>query len=315
MTTAFPLSLSLQAPTALFPGAGGEDETCAYPELPQMRTFAAPSLYDLRPDARGGLLLRDLRERLEPALRGEVPASIDLLGEARETIRFLEEILGQGEVSIRGGEAGRRWSVEESSIRGGEAGRRWSVEESSIRGGEAGRRWSVEESVYAGIWRERVWRDEVLMSDALLAAPIPPSVLEWAERLTEGHDFLQPEYPPGLMNAPSLLFEILAKARDYRPGAEDILNLSLFPLSPEDSAFLDGQLGRAGLEILARGYGDCRIELTRVPRVWRVRYFNSTAQLILDTLEICPLPQVALAAAEDLEDSGQRLDEVLDALA
>jgi hypothetical protein len=34
-----------------------------------------------------------------------------------------------------------------------------------------------------------------------------------------------------------------------------------------------------------------------------VTYFNSTDIIILDTLEVCRVPEVGCAAAEDLEDS------------
>lgn len=47
-------------------------------------------------------------------------------------------------------------------------------------------------------------------------------------------------------------------------------------------------------------------------RVWWVQYFNSQDALILNTLEIVDVPEVACAAAEDLEDSAEWLTEVLE---
>lgn len=62
--------------------------------------------------------------------------------------------------------------------------------------------------------------------------------------------------------------------------------------------------------MLSRGYGSCRIASTATPGIWRVQYFNSTDQLILDTLEVTTIPQVACAAQEDVEDSSERLREI-----
>ena len=79
-----------------------------------------------------------------------------------------------------------------------------------------------------------------------------------------------------------------------------------------DSAHLEAQLGAGRVLILSRGYGNCRITNTRLAHTWRVTYFNSTDIIILDTLEVCRVPEVGCAAAEDLEDSAERLAEVLD---
>jgi len=42
-----------------------------------------------------------------------------------------------------------------------------------------------------------------------------------------------------------------------------------------------------------------------------VQYFNSQESLILNTIEISEMPEVAIASAEDIADSGQRLGEIL----
>jgi hypothetical protein len=45
----------------------------------------------------------------------------------------------------------------------------------------------------------------------------------------------------------------------------------------------------------------------RAGGVWRVQFFNSMDTLILDTLEVTDMPEVVLAAPEDLSDSARRL--------
>jgi len=64
--------------------------------------------------------------------------------------------------------------------------------------------------------------------------------------------------------------------------------------------------------ILSRGYGNCRITSTATRHVWWVQYFNSQEILILNTLEISEVPAVACAAQEDIDDSAQRLLEILE---
>jgi len=91
-----------------------------------------------------------------------------------------------------------------------------------------------------------------------------------------------------------------------------VVNPTLLQLAPGDSVYLDAQLAAGRVPVLLRGYGSCRIVSARLPRTWRVTYFNSQALIILDTLEVGRVPELARAAPEDLEDSAERLREVLE---
>ena len=114
------------------------------------------------------------------------------------------------------------------------------------------------------------------------------------------------------MNAPAIATELADRLAAYRPGSQaHVVNLSLLPLTEEDLAYLDRRLGQGAVTILSRGYGNCRISSTAVKNAWRVRYFNSREAVILDTAEVVDVPAVACAAKEDLEDSAQRLGEIL----
>jgi hydrogenase-1 operon protein HyaF len=77
-------------------------------------------------------------------------------------------------------------------------------------------------------------------------------------------------------------------------------------------ALMEQQLAGGCVLILSRGYGNCRILSTRVPNCWRVVYYNSSDTILLNTVEVTDIPEVACAALEDLRDSGARLREVLD---
>ena len=95
----------------------------------------------------------------------------------------------------------------------------------------------------------------------------------------------------------SVLTEIVGKARAYKAGdAAHVVNLTLLPMSPEDMECLPLTLGVGAVTILSRGYGNCRITSTRLPNVWWVQYFNSMDTLILNTIEVSDVPEVALAS-------------------
>jgi len=166
------------------------------------------------------------------------------------------------------------------------------------------KRVEIQESVFTGVWR--VMRDghehiEIgAVPDAVLMVPQTPMV--------------KPPLPPvGVVNAPAILTEILDHVENPQ-GDSHVINLTLLPHTPQDLDYMDLVLGHGGVTILSRGYGNCRIDRCAHPHVWRVRYYNSQDILILDTIEITDIPDVACAAPEDIQDSAVRLREVAEAL-
>lgn len=178
----------------------------------------------------------------------------------------------------------------------------------------------VQESVFAGVWRVLHQIDGVVVADHIEVGRIPMGVLEMGAhlgpagsqrkvKLTVGDD---EAWPQGVMNAPPILSELEDHIQAWRPGCSaHVVNLTLLPLSPQDISLIDQTLGVGPIQILSRGYGNCRILHTEVPLTWRVSYFNSQDALILDTVEVTDLPEVACAAREDLEDSQERLADML----
>ena len=63
--------------------------------------------------------------------------------------------------------------------------------------------------------------------------------------------------------------------------------------------------------MISRGFGNCHVTSTLTRDVWRVQYFNAMNTLILNTLEVVGVPEVALASSEDLADSRERLAELV----
>lgn len=269
---------------AVGPGSQPEEEDLLYMPLPNsMMTFALPVLHEeadpaLMAAACG--VVEQLREKMEAMPLGSptIPV-IELQEMDTEVVRLLNQTMGEGEVSI------------------------------SVRGSSAFR---IQETVFAGVWRLHEYAaDGRLTRDAIMACAIPPIVTLWA-REDVSLDCPLPEKTPGIMNALSVLTEVVGKAGTYKAGdAAHVVNLTLLPMSPEDMECLPQTLGVGAVTILSRGYGNCRITSTRLPNVWWVQYFNSMDTLILNTIEVSEVPEVALASREDYEDSIERLGEWL----
>ena len=173
--------------------------------------------------------------------------------------------------------------------------------------------WRVQETAFSGIWRVlKVADDGAMVVDRLETGTIPVALTE-TMLATARADLAAPDYPAGCMNAPALVEEIRMQAAGWQPGdAAHVINLTLLPVSDADLDTLYGWLGHREVSILSRGYGNCRITSTRLHNVWWVQYFNSMDTLILNSIEIVGMPEVALAADEDFSDSVERLREYLD---
>ncbi|HLO62009.1 MAG TPA: hydrogenase expression/formation protein [Azonexus sp.] len=176
--------------------------------------------------------------------------------------------------------------------------------------------WRVQETAFAGIWRVlKVADDGAMLVDRLETGAIPDVLTDAMQRTAAG-ELPAPDYPAGCMNAQALVEEIRMQAAAYRPGqSAHVINLSLLPVSDADLDTLYGWLGHREVSLLSRGYGNCRITSTRLKNVWWVQYFNSMDALILNSIEVVGMPEVALAADEDFADSVERLNEYLDMMA
>jgi hydrogenase-1 operon protein HyaF len=172
----------------------------------------------------------------------------------------------------------------------------------------------VQESVFAGVWRVIQSVQGEVVSDFLELGAVPEILTTTAEQdVWDSVPRWSGELPPNVQNAPSLLAEIEDQWRAWKVGQPPhVVNLTLLPMSNEDIGFLDHHLGTGRVLILSRGYGNCRITNTCTPHCWRVVYYNSQDLVILNTVEVTEIPEVALAAPEDLEDSYARLKEVLE---
>jgi hydrogenase-1 operon protein HyaF len=169
--------------------------------------------------------------------------------------------------------------------------------------------YTITEAVMAGLWHV-TGSDN---SEWLEVAPVP-GIVEQAAMSLRAAPIQLPEQVPGVMNGLAVLAEVNEHASRW-DGSEPhnrVLNFTLMPMSPEDQQLLIDVLGRADLVLESGGFGNCKLMATSVRHVWAVQYLNAMGNTILDTLEIGSIPDAALAAPEDFEDSARRLDQILE---
>jgi hydrogenase-1 operon protein HyaF len=282
----FPIPV-VAATDLLGPGTQVEDETLDYMPMPKdMHTYRPPVLPE--PEELVGLdqaraALHKVITLLEMAGTQGVYGHIPLGVMAPKDFELLNRVLGEGEASA------------------------------IIHALEGNLEVRVQESVFAGVWRLMTYRDGVLVDDAIEVAPVPALFAETAKQdVWDAVPVWQGALPPNVQNAPMLIEEVIDQVNTWRRGqVSHVVNLTLLPMTPEDIGFLDHHLGTGRVLMLSRGYGNCRISNTRLPNCWRVVYYNSMDKVILNTVEVVDMPEVAMAAPEDLRDSHERLREVM----
>jgi hydrogenase-1 operon protein HyaF len=174
----------------------------------------------------------------------------------------------------------------------------------------------IQESRYPGIWR--VIADSASgerIDDRIEIGAIPAAILDEARQSGATHGTVPDASGHDLMNAPSIATEIAAaqaKALDRHDAGTHVVNFSLLPVSPADIAWLEGMLGTGTVGIFSTGYGKCTVASTGWRHVWRVRYFDGSNKILLDTLDITLIPEVVIASAEDLADSLRHLREIVE---
>lgn len=263
---------------------GAEPSYIAMPS--GMRGYEPPSaaLIDRAHACPRGLRLLEL---LLARLRGygfrEASRALDLLELPDGDRELVGQSLGEGEVSIR--------FAREPGLR-------------------------IQETRLAGVWRLRAVDPTGRVTiDEIEVADIPARVREIAFAEAGGRIELDGTMPDGVLTGRVVLAEVSERSSTWRRGDDPhVVNLTLLPHSPQDLAYLDQHLGGGAVSLLSRGYGACRIESTGLRHCWRVRHFNSDDRLILDTLEVVDVPAAALAAQEDIEDSAERLADILAAV-
>jgi len=262
----------------VFLDAGATDAALALLGMPALQRPATARLpIDFTPGPVLRALLEQLREAVKTAATGGEGQLLDMVELDSDSRQALLEMLGEGEVS---------GSVTLDGVQ-----------------------YSIVESVLPGVWH-LTGSDG---SEYLEVASIPSVITRAAGSLRTAPIPL-PQAGPGIMNGLALLAEINEHAASWHPDTEHnrVLNFTLLPTSVADQQLLIDVLGRAELVLDSGGFGNCRVIATTVRHVWAVQYVNGMGKTIMDTIEIGRIPDAAIAATQDLEDTSGRLDEILD---
>lgn len=230
--------------------------------------------------AKATIALRELLAGLRRYEPGGAPLVFSLAGAREDTLAQLLDALGEGEVRI------------------------------TVTGQH---RYLLTETALTGVWHvATLTADGTVTPERLEIADVPAVVRAAALHGTTAE--LSIGTPPaGTMNALPLLAELRHRSQHYRPGEPNhVLSFSLLPMTPEDLAYVDAQLGTGPVAAVVHGYGNCRVALTARRHLWRVQHFNVGGALVLDTVEVGDVPVALRASPEDFEDSLQRLEALLE---
>lgn len=272
---------------ALGPGSQpGEDEEMTGIDMPrEVEVFAMPMVPDVDDRAAATAcrdLLRDLHTRLATwdADLNPVGPVLDLGAAAPAVVELVNQMMGEGEVSIR--------IVAGADIR-------------------------IQESLFTGLWRLREFDAAgALVADRIEAATMPAVVLQTVRDKTVT-ELPAVATPADASNAAAIVTELRAQMALWQPGMPaHVINLTLLPMGPADLRLIDQVLGSGPLAMISRGFGNCHVSATTLRNVWRVQYFNTMKTLILNTVVVVGMPEEAIAAPEDLRDTTLRLAELID---
>ena len=113
-------------------------------------------------------------------------------------------------------------------------------------------------------------------------------------------------------NVKPLLFELAGLLEAWLTHGEGAsIDLRSLPLSRGDYAELEAALGSGAVSASVEAIGASDVRETRYPGVWRVTHRNEGGEVVADLLEVCDLPEILRAPAEDAANGLIRLKEAL----
>ena len=271
------------------PGSQAGEDDLQYLTMPKgMETYRPPILPEIEEivENKGAILLfQNVLDALTVVNNGgnaknqTVSISLDHVNDADRVL--INQVLGEGEVSAQ------------------------------VRNADGNTAVKIQEAVFTGVWRVFEYLDDGLVRDSIEVGSVPEILRQVARSDGECGPTDVPPIPP-MHNIPSLLVELEDQRKHWTDDQMAyVVNLTLLPVTVDEIGYLDMQLGTGRAVILSRGYGNCRITNCCVPNTWRVVYYNSQDSVILNSVEVTSMPEVVCAAPEDLQDSEERLREVL----
>jgi hydrogenase-1 operon protein HyaF len=113
-------------------------------------------------------------------------------------------------------------------------------------------------------------------------------------------------------NVKALLHEIVELLDAWlTKGEAASIDLRSLPLSRGDYDELGAVLGSGAVSASVEAIGASEVRESQYPGVWRVTHKNEAGEVVADLLEVCALPEILRAPAEDAADGLIRLKEAL----
>jgi hydrogenase-1 operon protein HyaF len=116
-------------------------------------------------------------------------------------------------------------------------------------------------------------------------------------------------------NARALLNEIAGLAEGLAAGGEGgSIDLRSMPLTEGDLEELHQVLGAGAIDARIDALGESRAQETRYPGIWWVTHRNEAGDTVAELIEVCTIPAILRAPAEDVADGAVLLRQALDNL-
>ena len=113
-------------------------------------------------------------------------------------------------------------------------------------------------------------------------------------------------------NVKALLHELAGLLEAWlTKGEAASIDLRSLPLTRGDYDELGAALGEGAVSASVAAIGASEVRESRYPGVWRVTHRNEAGEVVADLIEVCALPEILHAPAEDAADGLIRLKEAL----
>jgi hydrogenase-1 operon protein HyaF len=104
-------------------------------------------------------------------------------------------------------------------------------------------------------------------------------------------------------NVVPLLHEIRhGLARLLENGAATAIDLRGIPMAPGEEEHIIRELGTGEVQARLSALGPSEIMETRFPGVWLVTHYNGDNEVIGKFIEVCDMPQILKAQADDIRE-------------
>jgi hydrogenase-1 operon protein HyaF len=109
-------------------------------------------------------------------------------------------------------------------------------------------------------------------------------------------------------NVEPLLHEIRhGLTRLLESEAPTLIDMRGIPLAPGEEERIISELGTGEVQARMSALGPSEIKETRFPGVWLVTHYNSENEVIGKFIEVCDMPQILKAQAEDIRAGLEQL--------